>query len=196
MGKYLLNKLLYNHVIYSSIMNILGSSDFMPKFIRDYIKPNSGERILDIGCGPADILKFLPDDIEYIGIDFNEMYIKAAKKQYQNRGTFILGNVNNLSEYFNEFFDVVIIIGVIHHLSDNDAKHLIQCANNILREKGRLITLDNIDGDYIGLINKIALKLDRGNFIREEMSYTQLFAPFSKVKTHIKKAPMRVPYYL
>ena len=170
-------------IVYSFVMKLLGSCDSRPLFINDNIKPNSGDKILDVGCGPADILKYLPNNIQYVGIDFNEMYIETAKRQYGDRASFILGNVNNLPKEFKNFFDIILIIGVIHHLPDNEAKNLNENGYNLLKEEGRLITLDNIDGDCIGIINKLALKMDRGEFIRNIASYLNLFTKFPNVKT-------------
>ena len=36
-------------------------------------------------CGPADILAFLPE-IDYLGIDYLESYIAAARRGFGNRG--------------------------------------------------------------------------------------------------------------
>ena len=34
---------------------------------REYIQPRAGEKVLDIGCGPADILEYLPG-VDYLGL--------------------------------------------------------------------------------------------------------------------------------
>jgi len=39
--------------------------------VENYIRPRDGDRILDIGCGPGDILEFLPS-VEYLGFDVNQ----------------------------------------------------------------------------------------------------------------------------
>ena len=73
----------------SEIYNIL---------IKNYLRPSIGDRILDIGCGPADLLSYLPQ-VEYIGFDANSKYISDAKRRYGNQGTFIcqLVTSNNLT---------------------------------------------------------------------------------------------------
>jgi cyclopropane fatty-acyl-phospholipid synthase-like methyltransferase len=42
--------------------------------VRDLIHPFPGMRILDLGCGPAQILSFLPDDVTYVGYDMSAEY--------------------------------------------------------------------------------------------------------------------------
>ena len=47
-------------------------------YARQYLAVTAGERVLDLGCGPGDILSALPD-CEYVGIDVEERYIEAAR---------------------------------------------------------------------------------------------------------------------
>ena len=40
-------------------------------------------KVLDIGCGPAEILRYLDNKVEYYGIDNSEKYINYAKKRFK-----------------------------------------------------------------------------------------------------------------
>jgi SAM-dependent methyltransferase len=115
--------------------------------------------------------------------------------KYGNRGTFILGNIADDSIPNCGQFDIVCAIGVLHHLPEKDAVKLIDDGVKLLKEGGRLITLDNINEDYVGVVNKIALKLDRGAYIRNKDDYLKLFSKYHDIRFTIKKAPMRIPYY-
>ena len=44
-------------------------------YLAEYVKPVRGEKVLDIGCGPADILAQLPD-VDYTGLDISPDYIE------------------------------------------------------------------------------------------------------------------------
>lgn len=192
----LLKSPLNNPVIYSCAMKILGSGNNKIKFINEHVKPSSGNKILDFGCGPANILEYLPEDIVYTGVDFNEKCIESAQKKYGSRGTFILGDVSE--EKNNPFigqYDIVLAQGLIHHLSDADAIFLISNAYECLKDNGRFITLDNVYDKNINIINKIALKLDRGEYIRSKREYLDLFSQFPEVKCDVVKSKLRIPYY-
>ncbi len=184
-----------NPAFYSCLMSILGSGEAMTRLVNDFIRPAPGDRIFDFGCGPADIINYLPTGIEYVGFDFNEKCIDSAKMKYGNRGTFILGNIADDSIPNCGQFDIVCAIGVLHHLPEKDAVKLIDDGVKLLKEGGRLITLDNINEDYVGVVNKIALKLDRGAYIRNKDDYLKLFSKYHDIRFTIKKAPMRIPYY-
>lgn len=181
--------------LYSHTMKLLGADRTLTEIIEQYIKPVSGDKILDIGCGPADILSYLPPDIEYTGIDFNERYIKSAREKFQGKGVFILGDIADYDFSFKESFDIVIATGVIHHLPEKEAMKLLSDGYRCLKDQGRLITLDNINEDWIGVRNKIALRLDRGKFVRNKTEYLALFSNFSDVHCRITKSKLRIPYY-
>ena len=71
--------------------------------------------MLDIGCGPADILADLPEGIDYYGYDFESDYIASAKARYGERGTFEVKAVTPEAVDDIGAFDVVISLGVLHH---------------------------------------------------------------------------------
>ncbi|HEV3003271.1 MAG TPA: methyltransferase domain-containing protein, partial [Pirellulales bacterium] len=57
------------------------------EYVERYVKPKPGERVLDIGCGPADVLEFLPRT-NYVGIDREAKYIAAARARFGDRAVF------------------------------------------------------------------------------------------------------------
>lgn len=195
-NNYSIKNVLDNPIIYSCAMKILGSDRNKSTFINDYVKPISGDKILDFGCGPATILDFLPHDIEYTGVDFNEGCIESARQKYGSRGTFIVCDVaDENNKPFMGQFDIVLAHGLIHHLSTEDATFFLKNAFEYLKNNGRLITVDNVYRDELSFINKIALKLDRGVYIRNKTEYLSLFSQFSRVQCNVDKSQLRIPYY-
>ncbi len=77
------NKAIYsflsNTFFYSLVQRVMSATSFREKIVKKYItKPNV--KVLDIGCGPAEILSTLPN-IQYYGFDINPIYINSAKKK-------------------------------------------------------------------------------------------------------------------
>ncbi len=52
----------------------------------DALAPRAGERIVDVGCGPAYYLGDLPE-VDYHGFDTDERYIEWARERWGSRGT-------------------------------------------------------------------------------------------------------------
>ncbi|HEV8095171.1 MAG TPA: class I SAM-dependent methyltransferase, partial [Burkholderiales bacterium] len=73
--------------VYSWFANCIGG-DARSAYTREYVRPVPGQRIVDIGCGPADIVSELPDGVEYVGIDMSPEYIEAARARFGDRATF------------------------------------------------------------------------------------------------------------
>jgi SAM-dependent methyltransferase len=64
-----LHLLLGKSSVYSLGMWALGADHARRVHISKYIQPKVGERILDVGCGPADVLEYLPS-VSVTGVDF------------------------------------------------------------------------------------------------------------------------------
>src|SRR5438132_671516 len=71
---------------YRLFLGFLGTR-FHEVYIRDYVRPERGERVLDIGCGPGEIMVFLPS-VDYLGIDINPRYVEAATERFGACGQF------------------------------------------------------------------------------------------------------------
>jgi cyclopropane fatty-acyl-phospholipid synthase-like methyltransferase len=142
-------------------------------FVERILKPKPGSRVLDIGCGTARILKYMPDVI-YTGFDLSWEYVEEAKRSYGGNATFYHRRLTREVVADCEPFDLVTAIGVVHHLDDAETELLFSVAHSALAVGGRLVTCD---GAFIPGQNPIAhllLKLDRGRFIRQPSRYEHL----------------------
>lgn len=164
--------LLANAGIYSSLQRCLAPERFMHR-LAAIIGIRAGDRVLDIGCGPADILAYLPKDVDYTGFDISERYIAAAKGRYGARGKFAVRAVSQNAEDSGEY-DAVISLGVLHHLSDLDARTLLDCASRLLRPGGRLVTCDPVRLQGQHPVARLMIALDRGEFVRTFQDYLAL----------------------
>src|ERR1035438_8030734 len=60
---------------YSFFQDLVGAKPSRARFVRQYVRPESGARVLDIGCGTAQILETLTD-VQYVGYDLSPEYIE------------------------------------------------------------------------------------------------------------------------
>lgn len=163
--------------IYEALQFVAGSRGFRQVLVEEFIRPFAGARILDIGCGPAEILAQLPHDIVYVGYDIGEEYIAHARSRYGDRGTFY-ACVFNASELARHApFDIALVAGVLHHLDDDDARNLMALLRRAV-PSGRVITGDIVilpDQDFI---MRQVIAWDRGRNARTPQGYQELARPY------------------
>lgn len=181
---------------YDGLQRLLGASDARQRFVREFVQPCAGARVLDIGCGPAALLDDLPRDVEYTGFDMNPAYIEAAQRRHGNRGRFFCARVGEEGGALPDAqFDVAIARGILHHLDDRGADRLLSSACRLLKPGGVLVSCDGVYTDRLPLVARLLLSLDRGGHVRTADGYRQLFAPhFTRLDAWIVDDLSRVPY--
>lgn len=69
-------------------------------------------------------------------------------------------------------------MGVLHHLSDDDAKVILSSVRSQLKPSGRLITLDPCFTEPQNPIARFLIKHDRGCNVRTPEQYSKLVGDF------------------
>lgn len=160
----------------------------------EYVRARPRDRILDVGCGPADILSHLPE-VSYLGFDISPRYVEAARANFGNRGQFECRSISDPNGIESESFDLVLANGVLHHLPDSEAIHVIAIAHTCLRVGGRLVTLDGCFVPGQRSLARAMLRLDRGRYVRSGEAYQHLAKTrFQNVQLHIRSDLLRIPY--
>jgi len=93
--------------------------------LAEKIKP--GSVVLDYGCGTGFIIKhFINKGFETYGADTSSQSVDFVNKQYKDtpnfKGAFLLNDLFKL----NKNFDVILVVEVIEHLTDDFLKPLVE----------------------------------------------------------------------
>ena len=180
--------------VYRWVQRILGGQASQRYFVDCHLRPQPGDRLLDIGCGPAGILERLPQ-VSYVGVDLSPRCIAAAQARYGERGTFVCQSVSQMAVDQPHSFDLVMAAGLLHHLDNSEADQLFKIAALALKPGGRFVTLD---GCFVPGQSKVAqwlLRNDRGQFVRTAEGYLTLAnRVFSDVRPTVRHDLLRTPY--
>lgn len=176
--------LLSNTFFYSLVQRVMSGTSFRKKIVKKYITKHN-VKVLDIGCGPAEILDTLPK-IKYYGFDINPIYINSAKKKYENKGKFFCKKFTNKNIKYLPKFDHVLLLGVLHHLSNKEINTLMLNIKKVLKRKGNIITLDNIFIHKQNFIAKFLIQMDKGENVRSRKGYLNI------LKNHFKKINSKI----
>ena len=159
---------------YRSVQTIFGASRKSNWLIERYVLPASGDRILDIGCGTGSIVAFLPDGVSYVGFEPNLRYVAAARRKFGDRAVFHTKYFEQADADAAAPVDIVLVVAVLHHLDDGQARELFRLTRHALKPGGRIVTLDNVYVEGQNPIARFLIWMDRGRNVRTQESYMEL----------------------
>ena len=151
---------------YSIFQMIMSGTSFRRMIVKNFIKKKN-VNILDIGCGPAEILDSLPQ-VNYFGYDINSEYIDYAKNKYKDRGNFYYKKFTEKELKKLPKFDYILLFGILHHLEDKEVYNLLKLAKKVLKKNGRILTEDPILMTKQNILSKFIIKMDRGANVRSK----------------------------
>ena len=163
-------------------------------YLESFIAFRSNESVLDVGCGPANILRTLKVSVKYTGIDLNPKYVTSASSRFGSFAKFFNLNVDELANLNLEKFDKILVLGTLHHLSDDQVNSLLNTTSRLLNDNGELITHDPVRSNDQNMISKTLMDFDRGKYIRLNDHHLSLFNNYFDVSFQIKDDVMRFPY--
>lgn len=115
---------------------------------------NEKSRILEIGCGTGNYLSVLEmlTKAEVWGIDSSEgMLVKSREKSKTSK--LLHGDATELLELPNEYFDLVYMVDVIHHIKDINT--MFDNIKRVLKPKGRILIYSD---SYDHIRNRLTTK--------------------------------------
>jgi SAM-dependent methyltransferase len=179
---------------YELLQIVVGANRSHARFVAEYVRPQYGDRILDLGCGPGHILRSLPPETEYVGIDSSPDYVDSARKEWGDRAAFRIGDVRDPlgSE---EPFDIVLVMGVLHHLDDAGCRDVLLNGASVLRPAGRLVAIEPARVAQESRASRLLISIDRGSNVRTLEGYAgHARGAFGSVEAEVRTDLLRVPY--
>ena len=174
-----------NPLIYKIIQGVMSGTSFRNGIIKKNITKNN-LKILDIGCGPAQILEHIPK-CDYYGYDIARRSIQYAKKKYYQKNYHFYCKKFNKTELKKlPKFDFIIFFGILHHLSNKEVHEILKLCKKIMKKNSKLLTEDPIFLKNQNIIAKFLIKKDRGLNVRKKQQYIDL------LKKHFKKIKNKV----
>ncbi len=198
--KVYLRKILDLPSVYAKFQEVIAKNDYRKWMLNQYIGTTENKRILDLGCGTADILDYFDNAKQYVGIDINEKYITDNRKRFANRKecSFFCGDLNAYLEKEDQSFDLVLMMGVMHHISDEEVEKTMISVKRIISEGGVFVSDDCCYTKGMSIIARLLCMMDRGRYVRYADEYVRMQNKYwNNVKYDICTDTLRfLPYSL
>ena len=176
-----------NPLIYKIIQGVMSGTSFRNSIIKKNITKNN-LKILDIGCGPAQILEHIPK-CDYYGYDIDRRSIQYAKKKYYQKNYHFYCKKFNKTELKKlPKFDFIIFFGILHHLSNKEVHEILKLCKKLMKKNSKILTEDPILLENQNVFAKFLIKKDRGLNVRDKQEYINL------LKKHFKKIKNKVTH--
>lgn len=192
-----IHSLLRFNFIYNLVQTLLGSKHCRDIFIKEYVKPANGQKILDFGCGTGTLFEELKNlkDLTYYGIEPNVRYVEACQNLYGNfqNAYFINGSIDELGQIPVKF-DSIIVSAVLHHLKTEYWADIVHSLYLKLNEGGKLIFLDIVYHPSQHPVSKFLISLDRGESVLNIDEYLKFLKGDYVVNSDLRTDLMRIPY--
>lgn len=171
---------------YKMHMRILGGRTIKKKIFSEFLPTEPGTRILDIGCGPAPD-RDLMGDVIWVGLELEQKYVKYVESRIRSGDQIVHGGVDVLNSLNIGNFDVVLLSGVLHHLTDIEVKGVLEDCLKVLGPYGSVITVDPVRTSSASRLETFLINSDRGKYIRHQEDYDRLIpSEFTKTDIHIR----------
>jgi len=163
---------------YSLFRKLIKADRGMKRLVDDYLLPQPGQTVIDLGCGTGDLAQFIPASTRYIGVDHNPAYLAPSsitEGLNSGRRVFINADLGELNRLDLPPADSAFALGVLHHLTDSQALKMIESAMSLLVSGGTLVTVDPVFVPQQASSARVMMALDRGRFVRQVEHYRFLF---------------------
>ena len=158
--------------LYIAFQRLIGGARMRSVCLRK-LAPKEGERILDIGCGPAYYLPEMPS-VDYHGFDTDAPYIEYARSRFGRLGTFHCETFSAEHAARLGHFDGVLLMGLLHHLDDEACNTVLRLVASVLKPEGRAIALDTTLHKGQNRLERMMAVRDRGKYVRRPEEFEAL----------------------
>lgn len=159
----------------------------MPKITRD------GMNVLDLGCGTANIVEFLPENINYTGIDSSSNYIFYDSKKYPGH-TFICKNLKE-DVSLDKKYDLIISEALVSSLTDANTEVFFNTIKKHAAPDCKIVISDMNYSKTAHTFENFLFKSERGTNFRDREDYLKLLSKhFNIDNVSVISKIYRIPY--
>lgn len=144
--------------------------------IRRFLRDVPYESVLDVGCGTGNWATTARG--AYLGIDVSEAFIRAARARYDGESGKTFRVLDPTREDVPGAYDLVQMVSVLHHLSDDDVTVLLR---RVMPRSRFLFVLDLYPIPWHP-VARLLYAADRGDYVRAPAEQQRLIEAAGDVR--------------
>jgi trans-aconitate methyltransferase len=192
------HKLLGNSFCYDLFQAGVGATKtrrFLIDTLQVWENPNN---VIDLGCGTGFSIPRLTGTKSYLGIDFSSNYLDKARSVPTKMSTSFkvgdLGKPTWTEDLVISEPQVVLAMGLFHHLNDDQMETLFSSLSNLLPGGSCIISMDPVIVKTTSRVAKWVANNDRGKHVRTPNQLEEFirFAGFG-AKLRVFENQIRIP---
>ena len=189
-------QLLSHPSVFRALKTLVLPRGSLDRMVAKYFAVEDASSVLDLGCGYGDFAHLFATRCNYVGIDHNARYIDVAREMNKdNSAHFYVADVADPIVAEQGPYDLVMMSGVLHHLSSPDVIELSRLIASLLTPSGRFVAIEPVFTPSQGLSARMVIAADRGRHVRDEDGYRHLLEPgFVHVQSKVVSGLLRIPY--
>jgi SAM-dependent methyltransferase len=145
------------------------------KYIHDPIEGNfdlKNKRVLDFGAGTGANCNICTPDT-YHGVDPDHRRVRFASRLYPGYRFSVFQDGILPAE--DQSHDFVMIVAVLHHIAREEIRRYMAEFRRILKPGGKVVAIEPCLWEQTPFSNWFMQRFDKGDYIRNERDYLELF---------------------
>ena len=153
--------------------------------------PKNGKNILDFASGPIQYKEYLTYSRNFEKrhcVDFSDTAIKLAKSKIGKKGKFYCNDFLKI-KFKKNFFDAIISLHTIYHISKKDQKKVIKKLISISKKNSPIIIVYSNPNTFVKFLKNIFIdnkdrNKDKLYFYCYDLNWWKQFSKIAKVEFH------------
>ena len=182
--------------LYDLLQYIVGAHKGRNRLAREF-DISSYESVLDLGCGNGMLLQYLRQDVAYLGLDISEARVERARRLWPAH-EFRAGDVGTLAhEAASHRFHLIVASGLLHHLSDYQARTMLMQVLAVMEPGGAILLVDPVFFPGQHMFSRLLCRLDAGKWVRTQEGYKSIIpSDFRVLRQEIRDDLLYIPQSL
>ena len=150
--------------------------------IRKALDPAPTDAVIDLGCGTGTYSRiFKNKQNPFTGVEIYPQYYETARQRHNSDNIrFLHRDFFTLSDLPDKSYDLALMTGVLHHLTDEECLRILEITNRITKKR---LVIQDLAPSRFHFISNFLMNSDRGKFQRSLENQKKIVQQVMNVKS-------------